>query len=84
MDHHLVDDGLRKKGSAERQQLHDQRGEQNVAPDLLVFQKVRNEPAEAEMGRAADHIWIENRRPSFGYEEDDAQIALGEFIARQF
>jgi len=40
-----------------------------------VFEQIGNEPAEAEAGRAAHPVWIEDRRRLLGHEEDDAEIA---------
>jgi hypothetical protein len=46
--HHLVDDDLREDGCGEADELDGERGEQDVAPDLLVLEQLGDEPAEAE------------------------------------
>lgn len=52
--------------------------------NLFVFEKIRNEPAEAETGRVTQYVRITNRRAALDHEEDDTKITLGESLARQF
>jgi hypothetical protein len=49
--HHLVDDDLGADRHGEADQLDEERRKQHVAPDALVPQKFRPEPAEAELRR---------------------------------
>ena len=50
MNHHLVDHHLSEQRCARRKQLDNQRRDQHVAPDLLVFQQFGYEPFETEGG----------------------------------
>ena len=48
VDDHFVDDGLGEQGGCQREQLDDQRGQQDFLPQLFVFQQLWNEPAKTK------------------------------------
>jgi hypothetical protein len=52
VDDHLVDHHLGEQGRGEREELDRRRRKQDVAPDALVLEQFRHEPAETEHRRA--------------------------------
>jgi hypothetical protein len=62
--HHLVDDHLGPNRRGEPNQLNEERGKQHVAPDALVPNQLRPEPAKTEPRRSRRAIlsrWIFGR-----------------------
>jgi hypothetical protein len=49
VDDDFIDDDLGEQGGTEGEQLDDQGGDQDVAPDAAVFEQFGDEPAEAEV-----------------------------------
>jgi len=49
MDHDFVDDGLREQRGGKPHELDGKRCQQHIAPDALVLQQLRDEPAETEL-----------------------------------
>jgi hypothetical protein len=84
VDYNLVDDHLGEQRCHQAQQLDDERGDQHVAPDALVFQQFGDEPVESERGLFGHRaIGIFD---AFGFEcelECSTGITCGEFRPRQ-
>ena len=49
VDDDFINDGLGKERGAEREQLQNERGEQDIAPDFFMFEQFGNEPAKTKL-----------------------------------
>lgn len=83
MDDHLVDDGLGEQRRAEGEQLDEQGGGQDIAPDVLVLEQFRQEPAEAECSLAIRDIGIAERRSFLRQQQHRPEIMLAKRRGRQ-
>ena len=76
MDYDLVDHDLGAKRRGEADQLNEEGGEQHVAPDTLVLEERRPEPAEAEFAVRRRPIATGGLRRGFAPDQNDTRREL--------
>ena len=85
MHDHLVDDGLGEERQRQRQHLDDEGGDEHLAPDGLVLEQFRHEPAEAELTVACggrNGVGVGHCRRGVRYGDRLTREAVGEDFQR--